>query len=296
MNTILFPCSELAEKIQSQVALAANEYQKKFGRNPCLAVILAGNDPGSEVYVRKKGEACRTYGITPKDFKLKPEDSYEKLVALVKQLNQDPEVDAILVQSPLPKGWDELAIQALISPEKDADGFHPLNAGKLLIDTKNALEKGLVPCTPAGVIEILKSQNISVAGKRAVVIGRSNIVGKPMALMLLGMDATVNICHSRTQNLEAVVRDADIVVSAVGKPLFLKREHVKEGAVVIDVGICRIEKDGKAKIVGDVDAKSLEGHASFVTPVPRGVGPMTIALLLRNTVRAAWNLKGIVKI
>jgi methylenetetrahydrofolate dehydrogenase (NADP+)/methenyltetrahydrofolate cyclohydrolase len=237
--------------------------------------------------VRKKGETCTKYGIEARDLFLDPSAGFAKLVETVTTLNKDKNVDGILVQSPLPKGWDERAIQKLVLPAKDVDGFHPENAGSLLLDAKATLEHGLPPCTPAGVIEVLKENKISIAGKQAVVVGRSTIVGKPMALMLLAMDATVTIAHSRTTDLEKVCSSADILVAAVGKKNFITNRHVKPGAVLLDVGINREDQNGKAKLIGDIDAASVNGIASFLTPVPNGIGPMTIALLLRNTVRAA---------
>lgn len=292
METQVFPCTELAEKLQARTQKAAEGFRQKFGRAPCLAVVLVGENPASQVYVRKKGEACVQYGIAHKDFRMQESEGFHQLQKLIERLNADPSIDGILVQSPLPKGWSESTIQAQIDPRKDADGFHPLNAGALLLNTRDALETGLPPCTPAGVMEILQDRGISPRGKHAVVVGRSNIVGKPMALMLLAYDATVTICHSQTKDLAKLTREADILITALGRPHFIKREHVKAGAVVIDVGISRLEESQKSRIVGDVDTASLKGHAALVTPVPRGVGPMTIAVLLRNTVRAAWKLQG----
>jgi methylenetetrahydrofolate dehydrogenase (NADP+)/methenyltetrahydrofolate cyclohydrolase len=287
MPAEIFPCNNLAEKILADAGKKAKDFAKKQGRAPCLAVILAGNDPASEIYVRKKGETCKKYGVDYKDFRLKAADGFAKLEKLVNDLNKDKNIDGILVQSPLPKGWDERAIQAHILPTKDVDGFNPVNAGNLFIDAAEVLKSGLPSCTPAGVIEVLKANDIEIAGKHAVIIGRSTIVGKPMAVMLLAHDATVTICHSRTKNLEEECKRADILVSAVGRPHFLGKEHVKKGAAVIDVGISRLEMAGKQRIVGDVDAESIKNIASFITPVPNGIGPMTIAMLVRNTVRAA---------
>jgi methylenetetrahydrofolate dehydrogenase (NADP+) / methenyltetrahydrofolate cyclohydrolase len=289
VQTRVFKTKELTEKILARAKDDAAAFQVKFGRRPTLAVVLVGTDPASQIYVSKKSETCRNHGLEPLDFHLDPSVGFAKLVELVKELNSRDDVDGILVQSPLPKGWDEDAIQALICPKKDVDGFHPQNAGSLFLNAREALAHGMPPCTPAGVMEILKEAEIPVAGKNAVVIGRSDIVGKPMAMMLLAADATVTICHSKTRNLEEVCRSADILVAALGKPKFVTNRHVKEGAVVIDVGVNRIEKDGKKKVVGDVDAESVTGIASFLTPVPNGVGPMTITLLIRNTVRAAFN-------
>jgi methylenetetrahydrofolate dehydrogenase (NADP+)/methenyltetrahydrofolate cyclohydrolase len=292
METRIYKTKELSEKILAQTHEGSAAFEKEHGRKPCLAVVLVGDDPASGIYVRKKEETCRKFGLDARDYRLSPSEGFPKLRKLVQELNANQGVDGILVQSPLPKGWDERAIQALIDPAKDVDGFHPLNAGRLLIDAKDALEHGLPPCTPAGVIEILKEAGIEVAGKRAVIIGRSTIVGKPMAQMLQALDATVTVCHSRTQNLPELCAEADILVAAIGKARFVKGNFVKPGAVVIDVGINRELVDGKSKVVGDVDADSVRGTASFLTPVPNGVGPMTIALLLRNTLRAARNRLG----
>lgn len=287
MPATIFTCKDLAAEILQTAALAAKSFAGKHGRAPCLAVVFAGNDPASEVYVRKKGETCAKYGIDHKDFRLQATSNFAELEQLIDELNKNPTVDGILVQSPLPQGWNERAIQARILPSKDVDGFHPQNAGRLFIDPKHALAAGLPPCTPAGVMEVLKANNIDCSGKHAVVIGRSMIVGKPMAMMLLAHDATVTICHSRTKDLQAECKRADILVSAIGRPHFIGADHVKQGAVVIDVGISRLEMAGKARIVGDVDANALQEIASLITPVPNGIGPMTIALLIRNTVRAA---------
>lgn len=287
MSTRIFPTQSLSQKILDQCALDAAAFTRSRGRKPKLTVIIVGEDPASQVYVQKKTEMCAKFGIDGTNIALKPSDGFSKLESVVNQLNQDSTVDGILVQSPLPKGWDEKKIQALIKPEKDVDGFHPLNAGLLSIDTKNFLAHGLPPCTPAGVMEILREAGISCEGKSAVVLGRSNIVGKPMAQMLLAENATVTICHSKTKNISAITREADIIVAAIGIPKFVHQDYIKKGAVLIDVGINRIEVDGKKFLVGDIDAKSVDGKAGFLTPVPGGVGPMTIAILLRNLLRAA---------
>lgn len=287
METVLYSCKPLAEKIQSEVAADAALFLTQQGRKPILAVILVGNDPASEVYVKKKGETCALFGIEAKDFRLNPNQGFPALIKLVDILNSDESIDGILVQSPLPKGWDERAIQQRIAPAKDVDGFHPMNAGALLIDAKETLQSGLVPCTPAGVMEVLRENKIVTRGKHAVVIGRSTIVGKPMALLLLAHDATVTITHSHTQELASICRRADILVAAVGKKHLVGRAYVKPGAVLIDVGINREMVDQKSKLFGDIDTEAVKGIASFVTPVPGGIGPMTIALLLRNTLRAA---------
>lgn len=293
MDTTLFPCTDLANSILDGCSKAASEFSNRFERQPRLVVVLVGEDPASKVYVSKKAETCKQNGIDATDVRLPETSSQAELVELVEKLNADDTVDGILVQSPLPKGLDEKAIQELILPEKDVDSFHPENVGGLWIDTKAYLERGLPPCTPAGVVEVLKHNNLDLSGKHAVVIGRSNIVGKPMAAMLLSLNATVSICHSRTADLAAFCRTADLIVSAVGKPQFLNADYIKEGAALIDVGINRVERDGKFRVVGDVDRKSVLGKAGFLTPVPKGIGPMTIAMLIRNTVRSAWLRKAV---
>ncbi len=289
METRIYKTKELAEKTLAGAKTRAEEFLAKHKRKPALAVVLVGDDPASHIYVGKKSETCKANGLEALDFHLTSADGFDRLVELVRKLNARDDVDGILVQSPLPKGWDEGRIQALIDPLKDVDGFHPMNVGALSIDAKKTLDSGLPSCTPAGVIEILRECNVPVAGKHAVVIGRSNIVGKPMAQMLLGLDATVTICHSKTPDLQATCKRADVLVAAIGKPRFVTRDYVKPGATVIDVGINRIDEGGKSRVVGDVDQASVTGVASFLTPVPNGVGPMTIAILIRNTVRAAWN-------
>ena len=246
------------------------------GIEPCLAVILVGDDPASQVYVRKKKEKCAELGIRSLEFTLPAETKQEELLALIAKLNSDPGVHGILCQLPLPKHLDEQTIVRAVRPEKDVDGFTCLISADA--------ERDLMPCTPAGVMEMLRYAGISVAGKRCCVVGRSNIVGKPMATLLLLADGTVTVCHSRTKDLPAVTREADILVAAVGKPRFITADMVKEGAAVIDVGVNR---GADKKILGDVDFDAVEKKASFITPVPGGVGVMTIAMLMKNTVRAA---------
>lgn len=247
---------------------------KEKGIEVCLAVIQVGNDPASTVYVGNKKKACEYIGIKSLAYELPEETTQEELLALIDRLNADSSVNGILVQLPLPKHIDEDAIIKRISPEKDVDGFHPQSVGALSIG-----QKGYVSCTPAGVIQLLKRSGIEIAGKECVVVGRSNIVGKPMALLLLRENGTVTICHSRTKDLKEVTKRADILVVAIGKPKFITAEYVKEGAVVIDVGIHRLE--GK-KLCGDVDYENVAPHCSAITPVPGGVGPMTIAMLMSN--------------
>ena len=246
------------------------------GIEPCLAVILVGDDPASQVYVRKKKEKCAELGIRSLEFTLPAETKQEELLALIAKLNSDPSVHGILCQLPLPKHLDEQTIVRAVRPEKDVDGF----TCRISADA----ERDLMPCTPAGVMEMLRYAGISVAGKRCCVVGRSNIVGKPMATLLLLADGTVTVCHSRTKDLPAVTREADILVAAVGKPRFITADMVKEGAAVIDVGVNR---GADKKLLGDVDFDAVEKKASFITPVPGGVGVMTIAMLMKNTVRAA---------
>ncbi|MBE5785492.1 MAG: bifunctional 5,10-methylenetetrahydrofolate dehydrogenase/5,10-methenyltetrahydrofolate cyclohydrolase [Clostridiales bacterium] len=245
------------------------------GVMPCLAVILVGDDPASRVYVNKKKEKCEELGIRSLEYKLPAEATQEELLRLIGELNGDKSVHGILCQLPLPKHLDEQLTVRAVAREKDVDGF------TCLISSGG---EDLMPCTPAGVMEMLKFAGISPRGKKCCVIGRSNIVGKPMAMLLLGADGTVTVCHSKTENLPAVTREADILIAAVGKPRFVTADMVKDGAVVIDVGVNR-GADGK--LLGDVDFDAVEPKASYITPVPGGVGPMTIAMLMKNTVRAA---------
>lgn len=272
-----------AQGLRGRVADAAARFQAETGRAPGLAVVLVGEDPASSVYVRSKGKACQEAGMTSIEHRLAETTTQAELIALVEALNADPNVDGILVQLPLPKQIDDKAVIAAIDPAKDVDGFHVVNAGRLAVG-----EDALVPCTPLGCLMLLKDQMGDLSGKDAVVIGRSNIVGKPMAQLLLGESCTVTIAHSRTKDLPAVVRRADVVVAAVGRPEMVKADWIKPGAVVIDVGINRIEAgEGKTRLVGDVAYDEAAAIASAITPVPGGVGPMTIAVLLRNTVVAA---------
>ena len=246
-----------------------------------LCVIQVGNDSASSIYVRNKKKACEEIGIRSISYELPEETSQEELINLIQELNQRPDINGILVQLPLPKHIDEDTIIKTISPEKDVDGFHPLNVGKLSLG-----QKGLVSCTPAGVIQLLKRYNIPIEGKECVIVGRSNIVGKPMSMLMLKENATVTICHSKTKNLAEVTKRADILIVAMGKPKFITGEYVKEGAVVIDVGIHRNENN---KICGDVDFDDVVDKVSAITPVPGGVGPRTIAMLMYNCVETAMN-------
>lgn len=249
---------------------------KAQGKNACLAVIQVGSDPASGVYVNNKKKACAYIGIESRAYELPEETTQAELLDLVGKLNADSTVNGILVQLPLPAQIDEQAVIQAIAPEKDVDGFHEKNVGALCVGSK-----GFVSCTPLGIIELLKRSGVEIAGKRCVVIGRSNIVGKPMAMLLLRENGTVTICHSRTQNLKEITKQADILVVAIGKPKFVDDSYVKEGAVVIDVGIHRDENN---KLCGDVDFEKVAPHTSAITPVPGGVGPMTIAMLMHNCV------------
>lgn len=255
------------------------EELKKQGILPGLAVVLVGEDPASKVYVGRKKKACEELGINSFEYLLEEDTTEKKLLELVGQLNMDDNVSGILVQLPLPPHIDEDKIITAINPDKDVDAFHPVNVGRIM--TGNSL---FVPCTPAGVMELLKENGTDVTGKECVIIGRSNIVGKPQAMLLLAANGTVTVCHSRTKNLEEVCRRADILVSAIGKPGFIRGSFIKPGAVVVDVGTNRLEN---GKLVGDVDFGEACEIASAITPVPGGVGPMTITMLMKNTIMAA---------
>ena len=264
---------EIKDELKEKVAKLKEE-----GRDCCLAVIQVGNDPASSVYVRNKKKACEYIGIRSLSYELPEETTEEELLALIQKLNQDTSVHGILVQLPVPKHIVEDHIIKAIDPRKDVDGFHPMNVGALTIG-----ERGFVSCTPAGIIQLLKRSDIDIEGKNCVVIGRSNIVGKPMALLMLRENATVTIAHSRTKNLKELCKTADILIVAIGKPKFITAEYVKEGAVVIDVGIHR---NAENKLCGDVDYEDVAPHTAAITPVPGGVGPMTIAMLMHNCVEA----------
>ncbi len=280
-----------AETLRGRVAKGVEDFVAKAGRKPGLAVVLVGEDPASSVYVRSKGKATVEVGMESLEFKRPATISQEELLELVEELNGDPSVDGILVQLPLPKHLDDAEVIAKIDPAKDVDGFHVVNAGKLAVGDPTAL----VPCTPLGCLMLLKDELGDLSGKEAVVIGRSNIVGKPMAALLLGESCTVTIAHSRTHDLANVVHRADIVVAAVGRPEMVKGSWIKPGATVIDVGINRVpaEEEGKSRIVGDVATAEAIAHCGAITPVPGGVGPMTIAVLLRNTLVAAHARAGL---
>ena len=255
------------------------EALKEKGIKPCLAVVLVGNDPASKVYVRNKKRACEEVGIISSEYVLPEETTQEQLEELIDTLNESENTDGILVQLPLPKHLDEKAVINRISVNKDVDAFHPVNVGKIMIGDYDFL-----PCTPAGVMELIKESGINVAGKHCVVVGRSNIVGKPQAMLLLHQNGTVTVCHSKTANLKEECLRADIIVAAVGKENIITADMVKPGAVVIDVGMNR---NAEGKLCGDVDFENVKEIAGAITPVPGGVGPMTIAMLMKNTVKAA---------
>lgn len=268
--------ASVRERIKNEV-----ESLKKGGKETGLAVIIVGNDPASKVYVNNKKKGCAEVGINSYEYALPEETTTEELLTLINKLNGDSKVDGILCQLPLPKHIDEKTVINSIAPEKDVDAFHPVNTGHIMIG-----DYSFLPCTPAGIIEMLKFYNIEISGKECVVIGRSNIVGKPMAMLLLQNSGTVTICHSKTQNLAEVTRRADILVAAVGKANFVTADMVKDGAVVIDVGMNR---NAEGKLCGDVDFEGVKDKCSFITPVPGGVGPMTITMLLNNTLTASKN-------
>lgn len=269
---------EIKDELREKVVSLKNE-----GKEAALAVILVGNDPASTVYVGNKKKACEYIGIRSQSYELPEDTSEDELLELIEKLNQDDSVNGILVQLPLPEHISEDKIIRAISPLKDVDGFHPQNVGKLVIG-----EEGFVPCTPAGIIFLLKRSGIEIEGKNCVVVGRSNIVGKPMALLMLRENATVTVAHSRTRNLKEICRQADILIVAIGKPQFITSEYIKEGAVVIDVGIHRDENN---KLCGDVKYDEVAEHTSAITPVPGGVGPMTIAMLMHNCVESVCMMK-----
>lgn len=265
--------ASVKERVKEEV-----EALKKEGITTGLAVIIVGEDPASKVYVANKKKACEMLGIISEEYALPENTTQEELLALIDELNNKTTINGILCQLPLPKHLDEQAVINAILPEKDVDAFHPQNVGKIMLG-----DYDFVPCTPAGIMEMLKYENIDISGKTCVVIGRSNIVGKPMGMLLLHQNGTVTICHSRTKDLASVCKNADILVAAVGRPNFVTADMVKEGAVVIDVGINRVD----GKLVGDVDFESVKDKCSAITPVPGGVGPMTIAMLMQNTLTAA---------
>ncbi len=278
MSAIMIDGKELAAKIKESLKEQVSAFQAETGKDICLAVVKVGNNPASEVYVRNKLRACEGVGIRSLPVNLSETATQEEVLKAVTDLAEDPTVNGILVQLPLPKGMDENAVLMAIPKEKDVDGFHPENVGNLLLG-----QDAICACTPSGVMEMIRSTGVSVAGKRAVVLGRSNIVGKPMALMLLQENATVTVCHSKTQNLKEITKEADILVAAIGRANFVTADMVKPGAVVVDVGINRTENG----LCGDVDFNAVKEVAGYLSPVPGGVGPMTIAMLMNNAVYAA---------
>lgn len=270
----------LAQRIQTQLQQRTEELHPKIGRSPGLAVLMVGDNPASAAYVRNKERACQKVGIASFGQHLRSETTQPELEQVIQSLNQDERVDGILVQLPLPDHLDAVALLHQIDPNKDADGLHPVNLGRLVRG-----EPGLRSCTPAGVMRLLEEYQINLRGKQAVVVGRSILVGKPMALMLLEADATVTIAHSRTHDLAAITRNADILIAAAGRSNLITGDMVKPGAVVVDVGMNRITDDaGNSRLVGDVNFDEVKSVAAFLTPVPGGVGPMTVAILLQNTV------------
>ncbi len=279
MPASLIDGKAIGAAVRAEIKERAAAFTARTGIRPCLAAVLVGEDPASRVYVRNKGKACVEAGMLSRQVNLPASTSEKELLDLVAQLNADASVHGILVQLPLPGQIDESKVIEAIAPGKDVDGFHPVNAGRLLIG-----RPGFVPCTPFGILKILDHEKVELKGRHAVVVGRSNIVGKPVAILLLSRHATVTICHSRTQDLPAVVRSGDIVVAAVGKAEMVRGSWIKPGAVVIDVGINRLP-DGK--LVGDVAFEEARAVAGKITPVPGGVGPMTITMLLHNTLTAA---------
>ncbi len=274
----------ISKQVREEIAADAAEFKAKYSCAPGLAVIIVGNDPASQIYVRNKKRACEEVGFYSVSYELPEETKQEGLIDLIEQLNCDERIHGILVQLLLPKHLNETEVLLKIKPCKDVDAFHPYNVGKIMIGNHT-----LLPCTPAGVMVLLERSGIEVAGKRCVVIGRSNIVGKPMAMLLLHANGTVTVCHSRTQNLNEICREADILVASVGKAEFVRGDMVKDGAVVVDVGINRLEN---GKLCGDVCFSEVEPKASYITPVPGGVGPMTITMLLKNTLTAANIARG----
>lgn len=293
MTATLIDGKAIAEQLRGGIAQAVKGLKRDHGFVPGLAVVLVGDNPASQVYVRSKAKQTVEAGMRSIEHKLAETTTEADLLALVKALNTDPTIDGILVQLPLPSHINADLILETIDPAKDVDGFHPVNAGRLMTGTG-----GLVPCTPLGSLKLIKSVRADLSGLDAVVVGRSNIVGKPMAQLLIGENCTVTMAHSRTRDLPAVCRRADILIAAVGRPLMVKGDWVKEGAIVIDVGINRVDAPdlgpGKTRLVGDVDFEAARQRAGAITPVPGGVGPMTIACLLANTVTASCLRRGLV--
>ena len=280
MTATIIDGKAVAAEIREGLKLEVDEFKKEFGREPGLAVVIFGEDPASRTYVNSKKKGCAELGMYSEEHALPEQTTQAELESLVKRLNLDPKIDGILVQLPLPKHMDADAVISTIDPMKDVDGFHPVNIGNLLIG-----RPCLKSCTPAGIMELIKRSGVDLTGKHAVVVGRSNIVGKPVAVLLLEKHATVTICHSRTKDLAEMCKMADVLVAAVGKAKMIKGEWIKPGAVVIDVGTNKVE--GSKKLVGDVDFDAAKEIAGWITPVPGGVGPMTITMLMHNTIKAA---------
>lgn len=269
---------KVSTQVKEEVRKQTLELKEMHGIIPGLAVVIVGDDPASRVYVNNKKKACEVVGFKSEEYALPASTTQEELLELVNTLNNKSDINGILVQLPLPEHLDDKAVIEAINPQKDVDAFHAVNVGKIMLG-----EYDFLPCTPSGVMEMLHAYDIPVSGKNCVVIGRSNIVGKPMAMLLLHENGTVTICHSRTQNLTEVCKEADILVAAVGKPKFVTADMVKEGAVVIDVGM---DRDENGKLCGDVDFENVKDKCSYITPVPGGVGPMTISTLMKNTLKA----------
>ena len=271
--------NEISRTIREEIRNETLTFREKTGVTPGLAVVLVGADPASQIYVRRKGKACEEVGFLSREFRLPGDTEEQGLLEIIRQLNEDPAIHGILVQLPLPSQIRSQAIIEAIDPQKDVDGFHPVNVGRLV-----AGNPCHVACTPKGIIELLDRTGIAIEGREAVIVGRSNIVGKPLAMLLLSRHATITVCHTRTRNLPETTRRADILVAAAGSPEMIRGEMVKEGAVVIDVGMNRL---GDGRLVGDVAFSEVAPRAAHITPVPGGVGPMTIAMLLNNTLNAA---------
>lgn len=301
MEAELLDGAAVARAIREEVAREVAALVERTGAAPRLAVVLVGDDPASQVYVRNKVAACREAGMRSEAIRLPADTPQDRVLSRVRQLNEDADVDGILVQLPLPRALDRSAVLQALDPARDVDGLHPLNAGRLLMKLDAP-----VPCTPAGIVELLERCRLPIAGRHAVIVGRSDIVGRPLSILMLQRDATVTVCHSKTRDLPSVTRQADILIAAIGRPAFLGRDHIREGATVIDVGINRLDdaaavaaifgKDSPRvrsvrergyTLVGDVHPVEAASRAAHLTPVPGGIGPLTIACLLRNTLRAA---------
>lgn len=280
---ILIDGKELAKKIRNKLKIECNELKTK-GISSKLAVIMIGNDPASKIYVRNKSKACEDVGIEYKEFILEEDVNQEELIKLIEKLNEDKTVNGILLQSPIPQNLDINEAFKIIRPEKDIDGFNPINVGRLVLN-----QDTFVSCTPYGIMKMFEEYNIDLTGKNVVILGRSNIVGKPLIHCCLNRNATVTVCHSKTENLEEKVKEADVLISVIGKAKFVTENMIKQGAVVIDVGINRLEN---GKIVGDVDFENVKEKTSYITPVPGGVGPMTIAMLMNNVIKATKRQNG----